>query len=142
MVKIEYPALPFKMKQEAGKESIFDEVRKQWVRLTPEEWVRQNFIQYLVQVKKYPTAIMAVEKEIMLGELRKRCDIVIYREHKPWMIVECKEMDVVLNDAVAAQVFRYNMALNVQYLVVTNGNYTFAMETATRKGLEALPEFA
>ena len=142
MVKIEYPQYPFKMKEENGREWILDEIRKQWVRITPEEWVRQNFIRYLVQVKNYPPSLMAIEKEISLGELRKRCDIVVYNlQHKPWMIVECKETTVPLNDAVAAQIFRYNMSLRVRYLVVTNGSYTFAMDTATGNGLTALPLF-
>lgn len=116
-------------------------MRKLWVRLTPEEWVRQNFIQYLVKVKQYPAAVMAVEKEIALGELRKRCDIVVYREHQPWMIVECKEMDMVLNDAVAAQIFRYNITLNVRYLVATNGNHTFALDTSNQQALQEMPAF-
>lgn len=141
MLKIEYPGQPFKMKEEGGKEWIFDPVRKVWVRLTPEEWVRQNFLQYLVHTKHYPAAVMAVEKEIALGDLRKRCDIVVYREHKPWMIIECKEMDVPLNDAVAAQIFRYNITLQVRYLVVTNGSYSFAMDTSSRQALQELPEW-
>lgn len=141
MVKIEYPHYPFRMKEENGKEWIFDEIRKLWVRLTPEEWVRQNFIRYLVQVKNYPPVLMAVEKEISLGELRKRCDIVVYNRQQPWMIIECKEMDVTLNDAVAAQVFRYNMSLKVQYLVVTNGSYTFGLDTTTGNAIDAIPLF-
>ncbi|GGH58188.1 hypothetical protein HNQ91_000374 [Filimonas zeae] len=141
MVKITFPAHNFRFKEEEGKECIFDEVRCKWVRLTPEEWVRQNFIQYLVQVKGYPTSIMAVEKTIKLGELKKRCDIVVYRQSKPWMIIECKETDVPLNDAVAAQIFRYNITLDVDYLVVTNGHYTYALDTRARQGIVELPVF-
>ena len=89
MIKIQYPKFDFRIKKEDGKEWIFDEFRKQWVRLTPEEWVRQNILQYLVQVKKYPASLIAIEKEITLGELRKRFDILIYRDAKPWMIIEC-----------------------------------------------------
>ena len=76
---------------------IFDEYRKQWLHTYTEEWVRQNFLQYLVQVKRYPASLIAVEKEIYLGDLKKRFDIVVYKESKPWMIVECKEMKVPLN---------------------------------------------
>ena len=95
MIKIEYPAYEPKIKKEADKESIFDEVRKQWVVLTPEEWVRQNFLQYLIQVKKYPASLIAVEKEILLGDIKKRFDIVVYdKNHQPLMIIECKEMSV------------------------------------------------
>lgn len=111
------------------KEFIFDEVRKRWILLTPEEWVRQNFLQYLTQIKKYPAALIAVEKEIKLGELKKRFDILVYdKDTKPWMIVECKEMNVQLDKAVLDQALRYNMSLNVPYLVITNGSYCMAMQ--------------
>lgn len=126
MVKVEFPKPEFKIKEEAGKELIFDEIRKQWVRLTPEEWVRQNFIQYLIQTKNYPTALIGVEKEIKLGELKKRFDILVYdKNHQPWMMIECKAMDVALNEAVLAQVIRYNISIPVQYLIITNGSYTY-----------------
>lgn len=128
MIKIEYPPYQPKIKKEQEKEFIFDEVRKRWVVLTPEEWVRQNFLQYLVQVKQYPASLIAVEKEIKLGELKKRFDIVVYdRNSKPWMIVECKEMSVSLDKKVLDQVLRYNMTLNVPYLVITNGSYCMAL---------------
>lgn len=141
MLKIVYPHHNFKTKEEAGKRLIFDEVRRIWVILTPEEWVRQNFIQYLVQEKKYPSSIMAVEKMISLGEMKKRCDLVIYKESKPWMIVECKEMNVALTDAVAAQVLRYNISLNVRFLVVTNGSYTYGLDTQSMQAMAEVPLF-
>ena len=129
MIKIEYPAYEPKIKKEAEKESIFDEVRKQWVILTPEEWVRQNFLQYLIQVKKYPASLIAVEKEILLGDIKKRFDIVVYnKNHQPWMIIECKEMSVTLNKKVLDQVLRYNISLQVPYLVITNGSYCYGFK--------------
>ncbi len=128
MIKIEYPPYQPRIKQQDDKEFIFDEVRKSWVILTPEEWVRQNFLQYLVQVKKYPASLIAVEKEIKLGELKKRFDIVVYdRNSKPWMIIECKEMKIALNKSVLDQVLRYNITLNVPYLVITNGSFCLAV---------------
>jgi hypothetical protein len=128
MIKIEYPAYQPKIKKEDDKEFIFDEIRKRWVMLTPEEWVRQNFLQYLIQIKKYPASLIAVEKEIKLGELKKRFDIVVYDSNtKPWMIIECKEMNVKLDKAVLDQVLRYNITLHVPYLVVTNGSYCMAL---------------
>jgi len=127
MLSIEYPHRPFKIKEENDRHLIFDEVRRLWVILTPEEWVRQNFIQYLVQVKKYPSSVFAVEKEIKLGELKKRCDIVVYKSHQPWMIVECKEQSTLLNDTVVQQVLRYNISLKVKILVITNGEKTYAV---------------
>jgi len=122
MMLVEYPDHPFRTKREDGKEFIFDELRRQWLRLTGEEWVRQNFLQFLVQVKKYPASLVAVEKEIWLGELKKRFDILVYdAQHRPWMMVECKAMDIPLNDDVLQQVLRYNIAVPVPYIVITNG---------------------
>lgn len=128
MIRIEYPPYQPKIKKEAGRELIFDEVRKRWVALTPEEWVRQNFLQYLMQVKRYPASLMAVEKEIRLGELKKRFDILVYdKDSKPWMIIECKEMGVPLDKKTLNQVLRYNITLNVPYLVITNGSFCMAL---------------
>jgi len=143
MQPIVYPQFQFKIKEENNTEVIFDEVRKKWVRLSPEEWVRQNFIQYLLQTKKYPASIIAVEKEIKLGDLKKRCDIVVYRNDKPWMIVECKEQGVALNDAVIQQILRYNITLNVSILVITNGESTYAVELNNKEMqvLEVLPDW-
>ncbi len=150
MIKIEYPPYQPKIKKETDtkdsteKEFIFDEVRKRWIVLTPEEWVRQNFLQYLIYVKKYPAALIAVEKEIKLGDLKKRFDIVVYDSNtKPWMIVECKEMNVPLNASVFDQVARYNITLDVGYLVITNGSYCMALhvESNTLKALNELPDF-
>ncbi len=135
MIKIAYPPHPFKIKTEDDKEIIFDEVRKRWTRLTPEEWVRQNFLQYLIQVKKYPASLIAVEREISLGKMKKRFDVLVYdAAHKPWMMVECKSMNVPLDEKVLQQVLRYNMSVPVSYLVITNGSYVAALE---RKGGEA-----
>ena len=99
MININYPEPGFRIKEEAGKELIFDALRKKWLQLTPEEWVRQNFVQYLLQEKKYPVSLIALEKEIRLGELKKRFDILIYDlNHQPWMMVECKAADIKLEN--------------------------------------------
>ena len=143
MIKIEYPPYQPKIKEEKGKEFIFDEFRKRWILLTPEEWVRQNFLQYLTQIKKYPASLIAIEKEIKLGELKKRFDIVVYdRNSKPWMIIECKEMNVSLDKSVLDQVLRYNITLNVPYLVVTNGSYcmAFQLKDGELDAIDFLPE--
>lgn len=140
MLMIEFPAPAFKTKKENGRDFIFDALRKKWLLLTPEEWVRQNFVQYLLQVKKYPAALIALEKEILLGELKKRFDILVYdTQHQPWMMIECKAMDVMMNDKVVEQVLRYNMSVPVKYLVVTNGNSSYGFER-TDGGLIALSE--
>jgi len=143
MLHIEYPHHPFRIKEENNVHLIFDEIRKKWIVLTPEEWVRQNFIQYLLQAKKYPSSVIAVEKEIKLGELKKRCDIVVYKEHQPWMIIECKEQTIPLNDSVIQQVLRYNISLKVEILVVTNGENSYAVRIDNNNiiPLDTLPEW-
>lgn len=140
MIKIEYPAYQYKIKTENNREFIFDAIRKQWVMLTSEEWVRQNFLQYLLQVKKFPGSLIAVEKEIRLGELIKRCDIVIYdRNATPLLMTECKAMEIEINASAAEQILRYNISLPVRYLVITNGSYCFAFER-TGKDFQPLME--
>ena len=144
MIKIEYPSYQPKIKSQQGKEFIYDEIRKQWIMLTPEEWVRQNFLQYLIQVKKYPATLIAVEKEIKLGDLAKRFDIVVYDKNtQPWIIIECKEMEVALDKQVLDQVLRYNITLQVPYIVITNGTYCFGFSATAGllEELSNLPEF-
>lgn len=139
MIKIEYPSYQPKIKTTGEREFIFDALRKKWVLLTPEEWVRQNFLQYLVRVKKYPAALIAIEKEIWLSDIKKRFDIVVYRHDTPWMVIECKEMNVELNRQVLDQVLRYNIHLQVPHLVITNGSYCMAF-TVKHGNLQALAE--
>lgn len=144
MIKIEYPEFPFRIKKQGSSEFIFDELRHAWLRLTPEEWVRQNFVQYLVQVQKYPASLIAIEKEIRLGELRKRFDILVYdRDHQPWMMIECKEMQIDISEQILHQILRYNMAVPVRFLIITNGSYCLGYEKlADRLQLiEFLPAF-
>jgi len=133
MIKIYYPQFPFKIKEEeGGKEFIFDELRKLWVRLTPEEWVRQNFIRYLVDVKKYPSAYIAVERKIKLGEVNKRFDLLVFdKAAKPWMMVECKAPQIALNKVVLWQVIHYNLAMPVKFLVIINGEQCFGYQKGT-----------
>lgn len=144
MIAIDYPSYPFRIREEGGKEYIFDEMRRFWARLTPEEWVRQNFLQYLLNVKKYPASLIAVEKEIMLGELKKRYDILVFdREHRPWLLIECKAMEVSLSESVLEQVLRYHAAVPVPFLVITNGSYCmgYRKEKGQLETLKELPEY-
>ncbi len=146
MIQIQFPEPDFKVMKEGDKTLIFDRFRKKYVVLTPEEWVRQNFLQYLVQVKQYPASLIAVEKEIYLGEMKKRFDIVVYsRDAKPWMLIECKEMNVPLGPQTLEQAVRYKMVIPADYLVITNGSHTYCCtyraETAGWHFLEALPGY-
>jgi hypothetical protein len=144
MIKIEYPDYQFNTKNEQGIEFIFDAFRKKWLTLTPEEWVRQNILQYITQVKRYPSSLIAIEKEFFLGELKKRCDIVVYnRNAEPWMIIECKEMNIPLSNKVLEQLLRYHIVIPAKYLVITNGKYCFGFEKIEGSfySIDALPEF-
>ena len=123
MINIEYPAPNFKIKVEEGKELIFDALRKKWIVLTPEEWVRQNFIQYLLQVKNYPVSLMALEKELKIGSVKRRFDLLVFdRDQNPWLMVECKSMETKLTEDVLQQLLHYNIAIPVPFLIITNGN--------------------
>ena len=129
MIVVNFPEPVFRLKKEKDVEFIFDAIRKQWLVLNEEEWVRQNFVQYLIQTLHYPAAFIAIEKEIMLGELKKRFDILVYdKDHRPWMMIECKATAINLNDTVLQQVLRYNISVPVSFLVITNGHYTFGWE--------------
>jgi len=122
MNNLNLPQYPIKIKEEQGKKYIFDSIRKKYLVLTPEEWVRQNFVQYLVQDKGYPSTLISIEKGLKLNELQKRADILLYNENgTPLLLVECKAMKVNINQETFAQVARYNSVFRVPYLIVTNG---------------------
>ena len=132
----------FRIKKEGEKRYIFDTIRKMWLLLTEEEWVRQNFVAYLIRELKYPSALIALEKEIFLNELKKRFDILVYdKTHQPWMMVECKAPTVTLTEDVLQQVLRYNVSVPVKYLVITNGEATvvWGKEESGLKLLQQMP---
>ena len=126
MISIQFPTPGFRTRQQPGFEEIFDETRKLWVKLSPEEWVRQNFISYLVQKANVPSSLISVEKEIGVGELRKRFDIIIYaRNGTPWMLVECKAQDVKLTEKTISQMLAYFSTILCPFAFITNGTYTY-----------------
>ena len=144
MLSIQFPEPDFRLKKEKEKDFIFDPLRKKWLMLTPEEWVRQNFVQYLVQVKNCPGDMIAQEKVLQLGELKKRFDILVYdKQHRPWMMIECKAPEIKLNESVLQQVLRYHISIPVEFLIITNGANSYGWE---KKGmnlhlLEQIPEW-
>jgi hypothetical protein len=150
MNSLNYQSYTFKIRKnetknagEQAKDEIFDPFRKRWIVLTPEEWVRQNILQYLNQVAQYPAALIAIEKAIQLGELTKRFDIVVYKQEKPWMIIECKEANVAISDKTIAQLYQYQQVLEAEYLIATNGHTTIGAQIKTGKlhPLQNFPEF-
>lgn len=124
-----FKSYPFRLKKQDDKEFIFDVVRKKFVALTPEEWVRQHVIHYLIENKNISRSLLSVEKTLSLYEMTKRADIVIYsKEGHPEMIIECKAPEVRITSSVFEQAARYNLKLRVRYLLVTNGNESFCCE--------------
>ncbi len=143
MIKLIYPENKPSIKTDNGKEFIFCNIRKRWFVITPEEWVRQNFILYLIVNLHYPASLIAVEKQLKLAEVKKRFDIVVYKGMHPFMIVECKEMNVPLSESTISQVLNYNSTIQAPYIVVTNGNYCAAFLKQENKfvEIEELPFF-
>ena len=122
MLRLNLPNYDFKMKTEQGSRQIFDPVRKKMVKLDPEEWVRQNLIQFLHLEKKYPTSLMAVEKGLTVNGLRKRFDILCYNNNsKPLLLVECKAPSVKISQSAFDQISIYNLQFKVPFLLVSNG---------------------
>ena len=116
------PSFEAKVIRKDGRPAIFDFIRRRYVALTPEEWVRQHFVHFLIEHKGYPRALMANEVQLKLNHTQKRCDTVLYRRDlTAQMIVEYKAPDVEITQAVFDQIGRYNLFLHVEYLVVSNG---------------------
>ena len=143
MIQVAFPTPDFRMRRQEDKDWLFDPIRKKWIVLTPEEWVRQNFIQYLIQVKQYPAPLIAIEKTIQLGELKKRFDIVVYKEDKPWMLIECKEANVTISEKTLEQILQYQQIIEATFLVMTNGHNTYGAQIKTGKlhFLQSLPDY-
>jgi hypothetical protein len=140
MVQLNLPSFPAKLKNTNGKVWIFDGIRKKYVVLTPEEWVRQHFIAYLVDELKYPKALLKVEAGLTYNQLAKRTDIIVFnREGKPWMVIECKAPEVNLTEATANQVSVYNATLKASYVVVTNGLRHFCF--SVQNGITSVKDF-
>ncbi|MDR2691530.1 MAG: type I restriction enzyme HsdR N-terminal domain-containing protein [Dysgonamonadaceae bacterium] len=122
MLELNLPQAELNIKEENGKAYVFDRLRKQFVRLTPEEYVRQSFVSYLITYKNYPQSRMANEIGIELGNVKKRCDTVLYDEYlHPLMIIEFKAPSILIKQNAFDQITRYNMRLNVPWLIVSNG---------------------
>ena len=136
----------FKLKKNKDKLFIYDVVRKNWFLLTPEEWVRQHVIHYLVEHKNVPLGLIISEQGIQINELFRRCDVVVYgRDQQAKLVVECKATDVDLNQKVLHQIAHYNAKLQVDYLWITNGVkhvfYHINRTDKTLNVLEELPDF-
>lgn len=122
MLKLNFPSYSFRFKNSENKVSIFDEIRKKFIILTPEEWVRQHVVQFLMIEKKYPKSLINVEKVLTVNGLRKRYDVVVFdRDGSIHILVECKAPEVKISQATFDQIARYNMTMQARFLNVTNG---------------------
>lgn len=142
--ELNLPSFEFRIREEGQRKQIFDSLRKRFVALTPEEWVRQHFLRFLTEVKKYPASLISIERGVKIISGTKRTDILVYtRQGKPWMIVECKAPEVPVTEDALLQAARYNMALQASFLVLTNGmeHYCCSLQNRQIEFLDDLPLF-
>ena len=136
MLSLNLPPFDIKIQQRDGKSFIFDPLRKKYIALTPEEWVRQHFVHLLTDYKGYPKGLLANEVQLNLNGTKKRCDTVLFnKDLSARMIVEYKAPTVEITQAVFDQITRYNMVLKVEYLIVSNGinHYCCRIDYSTMK---------
>lgn len=147
MTNLNLPKYSFRIKNRENKLYIFDKIRKKDLLLTEEEWVRQNFVSYLHEDKKYPLSLIALEKQCKVNDLVKRTDILVFdKTGSPYIIVECKAPQIQISQDTFDQIARYNMKLNAAYLIVTNGlqHYFCQMDHKAMRYqfLKEIPDYA
>jgi type I site-specific restriction endonuclease len=146
MQKLNFSTYPFRFKNSENKVSIFDEIRKKFIILTPEEWVRQHVVQFLLEEKKYPKSLINVEKVLKVNGLNKRYDVVVFNSDGSILVlIECKAPQIKIAQATFDQIARYNMTMKADFLMVTNGlNHYFCQmdfENEKYEFLRELPDF-
>jgi len=145
--ELNFPKFECRSKSTENKVSIFDGIRKKFIILQPEEWVRQHCVHYLINEKKFPKSLINVEKELTMNGLKKRYDIVIFNsDGSIHLIVECKSHKINIDQTTFDQIARYNLVLNASYLMVTNGlNHYYCemdMEAESYSFLKNIPDYA
>lgn len=146
LVELNLPSYKAKIQKKEGSYFIYDEIRKEYFVLTPEEWVRQNFIHFLMNQHSYSKNYFKVEKQFKVNERKKRFDVLIYdKDASPFLLIECKAPEVKISQATFAQIATYNMEFKVPYLIVTNGLTHFIceidFENKSYNYLQEIPEF-
>ena len=142
MQKLNFQLYNFRFKNSENKVSIFDEIRKKFIVLTPEEWVRQHVVQFLLEEKKYPKSLINVEKVLKVNGLRKRYDVVVFNsDGSIFILIECKAPEVKIAQTTFDQIARYNMTMKSEFLMVTNGlNHYFCQMDFENEKYQFLPE--
>lgn len=146
-MKLNLPPFAHKVQKTDGKTTIFDVIRKKYVALTPEEWVRQHLVHYFINHLGYPRSLISVESGLLYNQLAKRTDVVVYsREGSPLLLVECKSFKVSLSDRVFEQSSIYNSSLKASYLLISNGLVHYCCQLnykdASYKFLDAVPSYS
>lgn len=146
MQKLNFPEYNFRFKSNNNNTLIFDEIRKKFIVLTPEEWVRQHLVQYLLEEMKYPRSLINVEKQLRLNNTLKRYDVVVYRnDGSIFLLVECKAPSIPISQLTFDQIARYNLSLDAAYLMISNGldHYYCQMDFENKKYLflRELPQY-
>ncbi|MDP5106747.1 type I restriction enzyme HsdR N-terminal domain-containing protein [uncultured Polaribacter sp.] len=146
MIQLNLPTYNFKLKSKENKMLIFDKLRKKYMVLTPEEWVRQHYVSYLIEEKKYPTSLIALEKQLTINNRKKRTDILVFNtDGNPEIIVECKAPSIKITQDTFDQIARYNLKLKATFLIVTNGLEHFYckmdFENETYIFLKEIPDY-
>ena len=141
---LNFPAVKLKLRKEKSQTQVFDFIRKKYVLLTPEEWVRQHVMHYLVEEKKFPIGLIEIEKQISLFNTNKRVDILVRdKTLSPLLLVECKAVDVALTQTEINQLARYQITLQAPYCMLTNGIKHVVMKLEEKKVtfLQELPVY-
>ncbi|SDR83294.1 Type I restriction enzyme R protein N terminus (HSDR_N) [Polaribacter sp. KT25b] len=146
MIKLNLPTYNFKLKSKENKTLIFDKLRKKYMVLTPEEWVRQHYVSFLIEEKNYPTSLIALEKQLTINNRKKRTDILVFNtDGNPEIIVECKAPSIKITQDTFDQIARYNLKLKANFLIVTNGLEHFYckmdFENETYIFLKEIPDY-
>ena len=143
MIPMTFPEPDFKVRQSENGPEIWDRFRKKWVLLQPEEWVRQNFLNWLCKAHQIPESLISVEKGLK-DATKKRYDILVFNaSHQPWMMVECKSADVELTESVLMQILSYHRNIQATYIAITNGHQCHIAEIkeANQRWLASFPNF-
>lgn len=142
-IQLKYPTVQLRMRKQQEQLQVFDEFRKKWLQLSPEEFVRQQLLHYLVDTCRYPASSIAIEKALKLNDTLKRFDIVVFdRNRLPFLVIECKAPYIPLDQSVVEQALRYNLILKAPYVMISNGLsdyiYTAAGKASTLPSADEL----
>jgi|LauGreDrversion4_2_1035121.scaffolds.fasta_scaffold00130_23 hypothetical protein len=144
MINLHFPEPDFNTRKVGEVIQVFDRIRMLWVVLQPEEWVRQNLVNWFTLIHKIPRTFISIEQSVKVNSMTRRCDMLIYdRDHQPWMMVEVKAQGVELNSSVITQILNYNIGIPVKYIMITNGEQCFIADirNGSSHWVEQFPEF-